>query len=73
MPRDARRRDRLIGLGALGLLLLNPPLLGLFGMGGTLAGVPLIYIYLFSVWAVLIGAVAWTVESRTRRDVQEPD
>jgi hypothetical protein len=63
----------LVGIGALGLLLLNPPLLGLFGKGGTLFGIAALYVYLFVVWAALIGAVASIAEFRTRRDIAEPD
>ena len=66
MPTDARRRDRVIGLGAIGLLLLNPPLLGLFSSDRALLGVPLLYLYLFAVWAGLIGALSWAMESRGR-------
>jgi hypothetical protein len=35
MPDEVRRRDRLIGLFLLALVLLNPPLLMLFGSGDT--------------------------------------
>lgn len=73
MPREARRRDQLIGVCALGLLLLNPPLLVLFGSGATMFGVPLLYVYLFAVWAGLIGAVALIAESRALTDKAVPD
>jgi hypothetical protein len=71
---DLRRRDRLIGLFLLGLVLLNPPLLFLFGNGDTLFGLPLLYLYLFVAWLVIVGAVAWIAERRSarRRDEEEP-
>jgi len=64
MPREARRRDRLVGLFVLGLVLFNPPILWLFS-GATLFGWPRLFVYLFCAWMVLTVMVAFTVE-RTR-------
>jgi len=74
MPDDTRRRDRLIGLFLLALVLLNPPVLLLFGRGGTAFGLPLLYVYLFAAWLALIAAAAWIAESRSnrRRRDEEP-
>lgn len=41
----------------LGVLLLNFPVLAIFNRATTLAGVPVLYLYLFGVWVALIGAV----------------
>jgi hypothetical protein len=57
MLRRARRRDRLLGLVALGALLLDPPVLNL--VGGTVFGWPSLYLYLFGVWGLLIAGAAW--------------
>ncbi len=67
MLRRAARRDRLIGLFVAGVVLLNPPILDLFG--GTIDGWPLLYIYLFVVWALLIAGVGFVVE----RGASPPD
>lgn len=73
MSEEARRRDRLVVLTMVGLVLFNPPLLGLFGQSErTLFGWPLLYVYVFAVWAALIAAVAWTVERRGRRRGRKP-
>ncbi len=72
MPREARRRDRLVGLFVLGLVLFNPPVLQLFA-GATLFGWPLLFVYLFCAWAALIGMVALTVERRRMRSPFEED
>jgi hypothetical protein len=73
MTEERRQRDRLIGLFVLGVVLLNPPILSLFG-GATVFGWPLLYVYLFAVWAGLIATVAVVVERRGRRpDAAEPD
>lgn len=67
MPDEARRRDRFVGLFLLALVLLNPPLLLLFGSGRVLFGIPLLYLYLFFAWLLLIALVAWTAERWARR------
>ena len=67
MPEDIRRRDRLIGLFLLALVLLDPPLLMLFGGGDTLFGLPLLYVYIFFAWLLIIAAVAWIAERRMAR------
>lgn len=56
------RGDRLVALFLFGAVAFSPPLLQVFGVPVTLFGLPLIYVYLFVGWAVLIGLVAWYVE-----------
>jgi hypothetical protein len=63
MPEEARRRDQLVGVFALALVLFNPPILNLFA-GGTVLGWPLLYVYLFAAWAAVIAIVALVVERR---------
>ena len=60
MLRRTARRDRLVGLFILGVVLFNPPVLNLFG--GTVFGLPALYVYLFVVWALIIAAVAFVAE-----------
>ncbi|HEX7007069.1 MAG TPA: hypothetical protein VF274_08020 [Alphaproteobacteria bacterium] len=72
MPEEARRRDRLISLFVLGLLLFNPPLLDLFS-GGTVFGWPLLFVYLFAAWALVIAAAAAVVERRRHERVDRED
>jgi len=67
MPEEIRRRDRLIGLFLLALVLLDPPLLMLFGGGDTVFGLPLLYAYIFFAWLLIIAAVAWIAERRAAR------
>lgn len=54
-----RRQSRLVVLFVAGLLLLNYPLLSLFSRDVFVGGVPLLYVVIFSLWAVLIAATAW--------------
>jgi len=73
MPDDIRRRDRLIGLFLLALVLLDPPLLLLFGAGATLFGLPVLYLYLFAAWLAIIAAIAWIAERRPTRRRRDED
>lgn len=53
---------RLVALFVLGWLLLNYPLLALFGRLGAVGGIPALYLYLFIAWAALIALVALVAE-----------
>ncbi len=66
MPRRGTSGERHLALFLLGLVLLSPPLLSIFDGPGWLFGIPVLYIYLFTVWAALIGLIAITSE-RWRR------
>ena len=50
--------ERLVALFLLAVLLFSPPLLLIFDTPSTLAGVPILYLYLFAAWAVLIVLLA---------------
>ncbi len=50
----------------LGCLLFSYPLLALFNVPASVAGVPLLYAYLFAAWAGLIVLIA-AVSDRSRR------
>ncbi|HRO61203.1 MAG TPA: hypothetical protein PK177_18905, partial [Burkholderiaceae bacterium] len=58
----APRRQRLIALFGAACLLFNFPLLALWNREAVVFGVPLFPVALFTVWAVLIGLLAWIVE-----------
>ncbi len=56
--RARKTRDRALVLVVIGLLLLMPPVAGIFQVDGKLFSLPGTLIYLFAVWALLIlGAV----------------
>jgi hypothetical protein len=56
--------QRLVALFLLGVLLLNYPLLDLFGAPSVVLGVPVLYAYVFAVWALLVGLMALVLEKR---------
>ena len=41
------------------LLTLNPPVLTIFSVEVFLFGIPLLYLYLFAVWLLIVALVAW--------------
>ena len=63
---NEQRGQRLAALFLLGCLLFNYPLLQLFSRDGAIFGIPLLYGYLFSAWAVLIALMALVIERRNR-------
>ena len=64
MIRPSIKGQRLVALFLLGVLLLNYPLLNLFAYSGEVLGIPVLYAYVFAVWALLIGLMALVVEKR---------
>jgi hypothetical protein len=62
MIRPSVKGQRLVALFLLGCMLFNYPLLNLFSYHGAVFGIPLLYVYVFSVWALLIGLMALVVE-----------
>ncbi len=64
MIRPNIKGQRLAALFLLGFLLFNYPLLTLFAGSNRVFGIPLLYVYVFAVWALLIGLMALVVEKR---------
>jgi hypothetical protein len=62
MIRPSIKGQRLVALFLLGFLLLNYPLLNLFAGPAHLFGIPMLYAYVFAVWALVIGLMMWVVE-----------
>lgn len=58
--------QRLIAVFLVAVPLFNFPLLFLFDQGGTFFGLPAIFVYLFSIWGVLIAVIAWIAERGPR-------
>jgi hypothetical protein len=57
-------RQWVIAVFLLGCLLFSYPLLALFNVHASVAGVPLLYAYLFVAWAGLIALIAFVARSR---------
>jgi len=54
MAASGSSRERRLALFVLGLLIFNPPILSIFSNDGYVAGIPVLYAYLFLGWAVFI-------------------
>ena len=55
------RNARLAAVAALGLVLFSYPFLPLFSRDALLLGVPVLWLYLFAAWGLVIALVAWIV------------
>lgn len=55
MRRPGLGAERLIGLFLIGAVGFSPPVLTLFNKTLLVAGVPLLYLYLFLLWVLLVG------------------
>jgi hypothetical protein len=66
MRRSGATGQRLAAIFVMGCVLLNYPILSLFSRSEDVAGIPLLYAYVFGAWIVLIGLMALAIE-RDRR------
>ena len=62
MDRAGMTGQRLVATFALGVILLNYPILSLFTGAADVGGIPLLYAYVFVVWVLVIGLMAFAVE-----------
>ncbi len=60
-PGRDRTRQSLVGVFLAGCLLFGYPALALFNFPVSIAGAPLLYVYLFGAWAVLIALIAFVL------------
>jgi len=61
VQRSELTRQRLVAVFLGGVLLLYSPFIALFEGHGDWLGIPVLYLYLFGVWAVIIAVTAWVV------------
>ncbi|MBN8588979.1 MAG: hypothetical protein J0L94_11745 [Rhodothermia bacterium] len=52
------KSQRLISLFFLGLTLFSYPMFNLFGYGGKIGGIPMLFVYIFLAWLLFIGLIA---------------
>jgi len=58
----ALMKQRLVAIFLCGVLLLYSPVISLFDQSRLWLGVPVLYLYLFTVWGVLVAVMAWITE-----------
>jgi hypothetical protein len=74
MNDDHAKAGQWVGLFLVGCVLLNFPILILANRQSSLAGIPLLYCYIFAVWLVLILAVVFLARPRSSiRPSHQPD
>jgi hypothetical protein len=64
MSKQNVKGQRLAALFLLANLLFNYPLLALFNRPEMVAGIPVLYLYVFGAWAFLIALLAFVVERK---------
>ena len=71
MSRSGRRNERMAFLFVAGLLVFNPPLLLMFDTSDSFFGLPILFVYLFLSWAILIVLAALSMVDQTTADGQD--
>ena len=66
MTRDSKINKRLVALFLLGCVLLNYPILSLVNLDILIFGLPLLYVYIFGIWCLLISLTALVTLFRSR-------
>lgn len=72
MAEQKRIYERLIALVFLGVIVFSYPVLGLFSKKIFFCGVPLLYIYIFSLWFFFIMLLALVLRKRSS-PISKPD
>ena len=54
MPQNTEKNKRLVGLFLLGAIFFNYPLISLFNHKSYVLGFPTLYLYIFSLWLLMI-------------------
>lgn len=62
MRRSGATGQRLAAIFGLGCVLLNYPILSLFSRTEDVVGIPVLYVYVFAAWVLLIGLLALVIE-----------
>ena len=68
MTPENKKSKRLVALFLFGFLLLNYPILSLLNINITVFGLPLLYIYIFGIWGLLIFLSALVI-SRSKEHI----
>lgn len=62
--RRERLSQRLVGIFLIAFVLVNFPLIGIWGDDGKIFGLPTLFVGIFGVWASLITLLFWMVRRR---------
>jgi hypothetical protein len=73
MTPESKKNKRLVALFLLGFVLLNYPILSLLNLHIFVFGLPLLYIYIFGIWGLLILLSAWITMRRSRENAEHSE
>ncbi|AFK04929.1 hypothetical protein Emtol_3803 [Emticicia oligotrophica DSM 17448] len=65
------KQQKAIAITILLVFLLNIPIISLLNKPLFVFGIPLVYVYVFSIWAFAIIVIAWIAESKNIEDTSE--
>ncbi|MDJ0950668.1 MAG: hypothetical protein QNJ94_17280 [Alphaproteobacteria bacterium] len=71
MTRPGMTRDRWVALFLAGLTGFSPPLLFIFSTEITVFGIPLLYVYMFTAWALIIALTAWIADAQSALEARD--
>ena len=73
MTRESKLNKRLVALFLLGCVLFNYPILSLFNLEISIFGWPLLLVYIFGNWCLLIGLTALATMFRSNEHTDDSD
>ncbi len=56
------KNQRLLALFILGWILFNYPIMSVFDRHADAFGIPVLYVYLFATWGLVIALLIWIIE-----------
>jgi hypothetical protein len=71
--RESNLNKRLVALFLLGCVLFNYPILSLFDLEIPIFGLPLVLVYIFGIWCLLIGLTALATRFRSNEHKDDSD
>jgi hypothetical protein len=73
MTRDSKINKRLVAIFLFGCVLFNYPLLSLLKPEVLIFGLPLLYVYVFGMWCLLIGLTALVMVTASKGPADDSD
>jgi len=73
MTRESKLSKRLVALFLLGCVLLNYPIISLFNLEIPIFGLPLLLVYIFGIWGLLIALTALATMFRSNEHKNDSD
>jgi hypothetical protein len=60
--KEGTKNQYLWGVFFLGLFLLNYPVLYIYNIPSNVSGIPVFFLIIFSIWALIIGLIIWVLK-----------